>query len=249
MKRFVVVSSQGAIGRADGVNGDPNHARGLSEDRVPWVSDLVSDGASLLEVVEATQPTCLLGLAAQPDIFTEEVVRTAGELCAAPIIMPMSNPTSKAECTPEQAYSWTGGRAIVATGSPFAPVTLDDGRTMIPSQCNNMYVFPGIGLAASVAGVTEITDKMLYLSSVACMESMTQEEIDAGRTFPSIERIRDVSLQVAVRLVQEAIQSRKTTKVPQYVIADPSDEVVTEFVRQKMYYPSYVPLIEPSQTT
>ena len=73
MKRFVVVSSQGAIGRADGVNGDPNHARGLSEDRVPWVSDLVSDGASLLEVVEATQPTCLLGLAAQPDIFTEEV--------------------------------------------------------------------------------------------------------------------------------------------------------------------------------
>ena len=248
MERFVVISSQGAIGRADGVNGDPNHKRGLSEDRVPWVSNLVSDGASLLEVVEATKPTCLLGLAAQPDVFTEEIVRRTGELCDAPIIMPMSNPTSKAECTPEQAYTWTEGRAIVATGSPFDPVTLDSGRTLIPSQCNNMYVFPGIGLAASVAGVTEITDKMLYLSSVACMESMTQEEIDAGRTFPSIDRIRSVSLQVAVKLVQEAIESGMTTKVPPQVLANPSTEVVTKFVRRKMYDPSYVPLIEPSQT-
>ena len=112
---------------------------------MPWVSNLVGDGASLLEVVEATKPTCLLGLAAQPGVFTEEIVARTGELCDAPIIMPMSNPTSKAECTPEQAYTWTEGRAIVATGSPFDPVTLDSGRTLIPSQCNNMYVFPGIG--------------------------------------------------------------------------------------------------------
>ena len=79
MKRFVVISSQGAIGKEDGTNGDPNHARGLSEDRKPWVSDLVSDGASLLEAVEAVKPTCLLGLAAQPNVFTEEVVRRTAE--------------------------------------------------------------------------------------------------------------------------------------------------------------------------
>ena len=81
------------------------------------------------------------------------------------------------------------------------------------------------------------------------MESMTQEEINDGRTFPNIERTRDVSLQVAVALVQEAIASNKTTKVPPRIIAAPSDEAVTEFVRRKMYYPTYVPLIEPSQSS
>eukprot|EP00949_MAST-11_sp_MAST-11-sp1_P003351 g3351.t1 len=248
MKRFVVISSQGAIGKEDGTNGDPNHARGLSEDRKPWVSDLVSDGASLLEAVEAVKPTCLLGLAAQPNVFTEEVVRRTAELCDAPIIMPMSNPTSKAECTPEQAYTWTNGKAIVATGSPFDPVTLEDGTVRIPSQCNNMYVFPGIGLAASVAGVQEITDKMLYLSSVACMESMTADEIAEGRTFPAINRIRSVSQNVAVAVVQEAIRSGLTTKVPQEILDDPQDTVVEDFVARKMYYPEYVPLIEPQLT-
>ena len=175
-------------------------------------------------------------------------MRRTAELCDAPIIMPMSNPTSKAECTPEQAYTWTNGKAIVATGSPFDPVTLEDGTVRIPSQCNNMYVFPGIGLAASVAGVQEITDKMLYLSSVACMESMTADEIAEGRTFPAINRIRSVSQNVAVAVVQEAIRSGLTTKVPQEILDDPQDTVVEDFVARKMYYPEYVPLIEPQLT-
>lgn len=137
MSRFIVCSSQGVIGRADGKNGDPNHARGLSSDRVPWVNESISDGASMLEAVEHLKPTCLLGLAAMPDVFTEEVVRRTGELTERPIVMPMSNPTMKAECTPQQAYEWTEGRAVVATGSPFDPVELD-GVTYTPSQCNNM---------------------------------------------------------------------------------------------------------------
>lgn len=110
-----------------------------------------------------------LGLAAQPTgLFSEELIKTMASNCDKPIVMPMSNPTTKAECTPAQAYEWTEGRAVVATGSPFDPVTLANGQTYIPSQCNNMYVFPGIGLAASVAGVKEITDKMLYHAAVAC---------------------------------------------------------------------------------
>lgn len=108
----------------------------------PWVHDSIADGTPLLDAVKAHRPTCLLGLSTVKDVFSEEVVREVASFCSHPIIMPMSNPTSKSECTPEQAYTWTDGRAIVATGSPFKPVSLPDGRTLVPSQCNNMCVTP-----------------------------------------------------------------------------------------------------------
>ena len=115
------------------------------------------------EVVQQFKPSVLLGLAAQPaGLFTQTMIESMGSYCARPIVMPMSNPTAKAECSPAQAYAWSDGKAIVATGSPFPPYKHIDGKTLIPSQCNNMYVFPGLGLAASVAGVSEITDAMLY---------------------------------------------------------------------------------------
>jgi malate dehydrogenase (oxaloacetate-decarboxylating)(NADP+) len=97
----------------------------------------------------------------------------------------------QAECTAHDAYTWTNGAAIVASGSPFDPVTLADGRVKIPSQCNNMYIFPGLGLAASVAGIKRITDKMLYTAAVACADSMTPECVAEGRTFPKIQNIRE----------------------------------------------------------
>ena len=194
--RFVLCNNHGALGRADGKYGDPNHLHGLSASPMlsPWVSDQVSDGMSLMEVMKKFQPTCLLGLAGQPSgLFTEELIATMSANCELldqkPIIMPMSNPTAKAECTPRQAYEWSKGQAIVATGSPFAPVELF-GKKFIPSQCNNMYVFPGIGLAASVAGMKEITDRMLYRAAQACVASMTEREVAEGRSFPAIERIR-----------------------------------------------------------
>ena len=156
-----------------------------------------------------------------------------------PIIMPMSNPTSKAECTPEEAYKWTNGRAIVATGSPFPPVELENGQKIIASQCNNMYIFPGIGLASSVSGVTKITNKMLYLAAEACTKSMTPSEIAEGRTFPNIKRIREVSKNVAVAIIEEGIRQGLTTKISKHAIA----EGIDNFVARKMYYPHYVPLI------
>jgi len=246
MKRFVVCSSMGAIGKPDGTYGDPNHKRGLTSDRAPWVNTSISDGTSMVDVVRTFQPTVLLGLAAQPGgLFTEEIVSSMNAYCDAPIVMPMSNPTAKAECTPAQAYEWTEGRAIVATGSPFAPVTLPDGRTLIPSQCNNMYCFPGIGLAASVAGVQSITDKMLYAAAVACKDSMTAEEIQSGRTFPDISRIREVSLNVAVAVIEEALAIGSCTKLGRMDVS--SSEALRNWVKNKMYYPVYVPLVDPSR--
>lgn len=105
-----------------------------------WVNPSVSDGDSMLAVIKTFKPTVLLGLTTQGGLFTKELIQTMDANCTDcnPIIMPMSNPTSKAECTAENAYKWTNGRAIVATGSPFGRVTMSDGTIKIPSQCNNM---------------------------------------------------------------------------------------------------------------
>lgn len=161
MGRFAVCTSKGVLGAADGKNGDPNHKRGLSDIQEIWLQNGISDGESLAGTIRKFKPNILLGLSTVAGIFDEEVVRAMASVNSRPIIMPMSNPTSKSECSPEQAYKWTDGRAVVATGSPFAAVNFN-GKTFIPSQCNNMYIFPGIGLAASVSGVTTITNKMLY---------------------------------------------------------------------------------------
>ena len=243
MKRFVVVTSLGAIGNPDGKHKDPNHSRGLTEERRGWLNNSVSDGADMLEVVNQFKPTCLLGLSTQPNVFTEPMIRQMNADCKTkgirPIVMPMSNPTSKSECSPEQAYTWTDGNAVVATGSPFLPVSFPDGRKFIPSQCNNMYVFPGLGLAASVAGVTRITDKMLYKAAVACSNEMNAEEISEGRTFPNIKRIREVSQAVACAVIEEALDKGLTTKISKNNLA----EGIPSLVKRKMYFPAYVPLV------
>jgi malate dehydrogenase (oxaloacetate-decarboxylating) len=125
MSRFAIVTSVGVLGKPDGTNSDPNHKRGLSSDRVPWVNQAISDGTSMVDAVKQHNANCLLGLSTIPGIFTEEVVKATHANHPAPIVMPMSNPTAKSECTPEQAYKWTNGAAVVATGSPFQPVTLE----------------------------------------------------------------------------------------------------------------------------
>lgn len=244
MARFVVFTSQGALGNADGTCGDPNTKRGISPDRAEWVNSEVSDGASIMQVVESFQPTCLLGLAAQPGgIFTEDMVRAMTTYCDKPIVMPMSNPTAKAECTPAQAYEWSDGKAVVATGSPFDPVHVG-GQTYTPSQCNNMYVFPGIGLAAAIAGTSKITNRMLYRAAVACADTMTPEERDQGRTFPSLDRIRDVSLHVACAVIEEGFTEELNTKLKR--VDFPTAESLRDYVCEKMWQPDYRPLVDPT---
>jgi malate dehydrogenase (oxaloacetate-decarboxylating)(NADP+) len=238
-RRFAVCTFDGVIGRPDGMRGDPNHrSPGLSGGHVEWVNESLSDGLSVLETIEHFQPTVLLGLSAAGKIFDEKVITAMGKVNERPIIMPMSNPTSKCECTPEEAYRWTDGRAVVATGSPFPPVEVN-GRTYTPSQCNNMYIFPGIGLASSVSGVTNITDKMFYLAAEACTNTMNEEERQEGRTFPSIMRIREVNRNIAIAVIEEAIRCGLTTKITK-------EDIVTgipQLVERKMYFPIYSPLI------
>ena len=170
---------------------------------------------TLEEVIEYVKPTALLGLAATYGVFTEGVIRglkasvEAGGMGRRPILFPLSNPLSKAECTFQEAVDHTDGTVIFASGSPFpsyttkpsvnAPVT-----TFHPGQGNNVYIFPGLGLGAILAKATKITDEMVYASAVALSKSLTPEEGSMGLIYPRIDRVRDASIVVAREVMKAA---------------------------------------------
>ena len=119
----------------------------------------------LIDVVKKFKPTILLGVTAFGGLFTEDLIREMATHVDKPIIFPLSNPTIKSECTAAQAYEWTNGNLVFASGSPFDPVDIGDGKKYTVSQCNNMYIFPGLGLGASLCGAKKVTDRMLYLGA------------------------------------------------------------------------------------
>ena len=151
---------------------------------------------SLEEVVANARPTILIGSSATSGLFTREVVEAMSQCNERPIIFPLSNPTSKAECTPENAIEWSGGRAIVATGSPFPPVEYN-GRTYRIGQGNNAFLFPGLGLGIAVARVRRVTDGMILESAKALANMITKADLEQAAVFPELTRIRDCSHAVA----------------------------------------------------
>lgn len=193
---------------------------------------------SLLDVVKKYEPTILLGVTAIGGLFTEDIVREMAARVERPIIFPLSNPTVKAECTASQAYDWTDGRCVFASGSPFDPVEMDDGRIYYPSQCNNMYIFPGLGLGATLCGARKVTDRMLYVAAEALATFLSAEDLERGVVFPSLQSIRAVSHRIAVAVIEEAIREGLATKVT------PEDaQNLNAFVSRKQYFPEYVPLV------
>eukprot|EP00949_MAST-11_sp_MAST-11-sp1_P004472 g4472.t1 len=201
-------------------------------------------GMGLKEVIETVKPSILLGLTACPGLFDEGIVRAMASCNDRPIIFPLSNPTSRCEVSYEDALEWTDGRVIFASGSPFDPVRLGNGSVRTPSQCNNMFIFPGLGLGASVAKCRLISPEMIYATSVALAESLTAAEYADGQTFPSIERIRDVSLNVAVAVVKTAAAQNLVTSTRALSIDLTSESEIAKFLSRSMYDPVYVPLID-----
>lgn len=202
------------------------------------------DRKSLVQVIEENKPTILLGVTAVGGLFTEKIVRAFHENCPErPILFPLSNPTTKAECTAEQAYEWTNGECIFASGSPFDPVAWGN-TTLYPSQCNNMYVFPGLGLGATVSGAKKVSDRMLYIAAEALANYVSDEDMATGRLFPKLPQIRQVSHAIAVAICREAIRDGLATKVSE---ADLDN--LEAIVHRKMYYPEYVPLVEKRTIT
>ena len=154
-------------------------------------------------VVESFRPTVLIGTSGTPGAFGRRIVETMAEHCEHPVIMPFSNPTALAEGRPEEIIRWTGGRALVATGSPFADVE-HEGRRYRIGQGNNVFIFPGLGLGSLLCGASKITDAMITAASTALAGEVSEEELDDGMLYPSINRLRPVSRVVAAAVMAQA---------------------------------------------
>ena len=183
-------------------------------------------------VVKVMKPTVLIGTSGEPGTFTEGVIRAMGDAVERPVIFPMSNPTSKTEAHPKDIMEWTQGRALIATGSPFAPVTYG-GRTSQIGQGNNAYIFPGVGLGALIAQTREVTDEMFAAAALALAHSVTDEDIASGSLFPRVRELRRVAARVAASVVKTARDQGVGRMI--------KDEDIETVVRNAMWEPQYVP--------
>ncbi|CAN9514117.1 unnamed protein product [Ophioblennius macclurei] len=173
----------------------------------------------LEDVVRELKPTAIIGVAAVAGAFTEQIIKDMASFNERPIIFALSNPTSKAECTAEQCYTITEGRGIFASGSPFDPVTLPDGRTFYPGQGNNAYIFPGVGLGVIACSLRHITEEIFLTSAEALADLVTEKDLAEGRLYPPLSSIRDVSLKLAAKIMEYAYQHKMATLRP-----EPSDK-------------------------
>ena len=173
-----------------------------------WVTELGLDDRSrknLVDVIRAYRPNVLIGTSGQADSFNEDVVKAMAEVCEQPVILPMSNPTSISEAKPARVLRWTDGKALVATGSPFADVDLGDGPQRI-GQANNVFIFPGLGLGTIVSGATEVTEGMIGAASKALADSLTDEEIAGRCLMPEVNRLWEICGNVAVEVAERAMR-------------------------------------------
>lgn len=158
---------------------------------------------TLEQIIRAFQPTVLIGTTGHPGDFTPQVIRAMSESCPRPIIFPLSNPTSKAECTAADALQHSDGRALVATGSPFAPVTFN-GRTHVIGQCNNVFVFPGIGLGALISEASRVTDAMFLAAARSLAEYAAAHPAGEGCLYPCLQSLREISRLIAFQVARTA---------------------------------------------
>ncbi len=201
----------------------------LAEHKVPYAHDFPFI-QTLAEAVKVLRPTALIGVSGMASGFTREIVEAMTAVNEKPIIFALSNPTSKAECTAEQAYTWSKGRVIFACGSPFAPVEYQ-GRRYVPGQGNNIYIFPGVGLGALASEASEVTDEM-FLAAAQTLAGLVQpEDLAVGRIYPPLTKIRDVSLRIAAA-VAEVAHRTGLARAPR-----PGD--VLEDIRGRMFHPVY----------
>jgi malate dehydrogenase (oxaloacetate-decarboxylating) len=190
----------------------------------------------LAMVVSRARATVLLGLSGMPGCFTEAIVRAVAGYAERPVIFPLSNPTSSSEATPADVLQWTGGRAIVATGSPFEPVAIG-GRQVTIGQGNNAFIFPGLGFGAILSEASEITDSMVLAAAYALADYVAERHLSSGHVYPPVEEMREVSRHVATRVIEQAFQDgvARTTKF--------TASGAAAHVRAKVWTPRYLPFV------
>ena len=185
---------------------------------------------SLLDVVKNAHPTVLIGVSGQPGLFTEEIIRTMASNCEHPIVLPLSNPTSRVEAVPADIIQWTDGRALIATGSPFMPVNYQDKLHNI-SQCNNSYIFPGIGLGVIAVQATRVTDNMLMASSMALADCSPKLQNPDDDLLPDLNDLQKVSRIIAFKVAKAAIEDGVALPL--------SDELIEKSIEDNFWKPEY----------
>ena len=199
-----------------------------SENLADW--DAQTDAISLLEVVRNAKPTVLIGVSGQAGLFTEEIIKEMHKHCPRPIVMPLSNPTSRVEARPEDIINWTDGQALVATGSPFSPVMYKE-KTYPIAQCNNSYIFPGIGLGVIASGARRVTDGMLMVASRALADCSPLAKQGEGSLLPLLDDIQEVSRKIAKQVAKQAQVEGVATVT--------SDKALDEAIESNFWQPEY----------
>jgi malate dehydrogenase (oxaloacetate-decarboxylating)(NADP+) len=201
----------------------------LSEHKLRYAHEHAPIG-DFLTAIRTFKPTAIIGVAAVGGTFTPEVLRTMAQINNQPIIFALSNPTSQAECSAEEAYRHTGGRALFACGSPYDPVELD-GKTFVPRQGNNSYIFPGVGLGVIASGTLLVTDEMFMAAAHTLAHLVSDADIEQGSLYPALPRIREVSAHIAAAVAEVAYKRGLADgQAPQDLLA---------FIRAQMYDPHY----------
>ncbi|KAH7103213.1 malic enzyme [Auriculariales sp. MPI-PUGE-AT-0066] len=222
--RIYYIDSQGLI-TADRPN-LAEHKKFFARTDCPHLTDLV-------DIIDYVKPTALLGLSTTKGAFDRDVVEAMAALNERPIIFPLSNPVRLCELDFPDAIEWTDGKVIFASGSPYAPVTYN-GRTYYAGQGNNMYIFPGLGLGAILAGASSVTDSMVETSSTSLAAALTPEEHAAGLIYPRIERIREISARLATDVI---IESRKRNVAHNPAVLALRDDEIVPWVKERMFTP------------
>ena len=224
--RFWFVDSRGLVTKdREGVLEEHKvrFARGDNEGR-QW--------KDLMSVVKEVKPTALIGLSGQGQAFTEEIVKEVHRHCPRPVVMALSNPTSKAECSAQQAIEWTDGQAIFASGSPFGPVQYK-GKTFLPGQGNNMFIFPGLGFGSYLSQSSIVSDLMIITAAKTLADFVTDEEIAQENIYPSLSSIRDISALIATNVILQA----QREGLAQENLEDKGD--LLTWVKSQMFFPDY----------
>jgi malate dehydrogenase (oxaloacetate-decarboxylating)(NADP+) len=201
----------------------------LADFQKPFVVDHAPI-ASFVEAVRALRPTAIIGVSTVPKLFNQQVIEAMAEINQRPIVFPYSNPTSRSECTAEEAYRWSEGRAIFASGSPFPPVEIV-GKTFVPGQGNNVYIFPAMGMAVFATEAARITDDMFIVAARAVAEQVKEENLATGLIYPPQSKILATSLHVATRIA-ECIFDKNLARVER-----PKD--IATLIQSRLYRPIY----------
>ncbi len=201
----------------------------LADHKIPFAYDH-APVPDFLSAVQALKPTVIIGVSGQAGKFDKQVLQTMAAINEQPIIFALSNPTIKAECTANEAYTWTEGRCLFSSGSPFDPVTID-GKTFTPGQGNNAYIFPGVGLGVIASQAKHVTEGMFLAAAETLAEQVSEADFETGRLYPPLNTIRQISLHIAVAVAELAFEEGLAR------VERPDD--IKAFIQSQMFEPQY----------